>query len=92
MKYRVEEIDLQEHELFKTRVHLHHSVLVVVVEGSVAIQIQGVSHILVAGESVCICTGMEYSINNVGKVLSKIVFVRMGEYVGEDDLIFREYQ
>jgi len=83
---RVKKLNIEPGREISLRRHLHRSENFVVISGVARVCLDGEEFVLNKGESVCVSVGEVYRLENPGKILLEVVSVRVGEYLGEDDV------
>ncbi len=84
--YQVKQIVVNSDSRLSYQRHAHRSEHWVIVSGTGVAVLEGIDHVVSAGDSVEVPVGALHRIGNTGKEPLTFVEVQLGDYLGEDDI------
>lgn len=81
----LEWIELQPEEAIEPFMHFHSSKYWIIVQGTAKVRLEDKKHYLCEEQSIFIPKTKIHEVSNPGKVPLKIIQIRIGCYLGEDD-------
>ncbi len=88
--YRIKKMIVLPERGLSMRMHYHRNEHWVVVRGMAKVIMQDREFYLRSGESMFVPAGTKYKIENPGKIPLDLLEVQIGEYLGEDDIVYFE--
>ena len=84
--FQVKRIFVKPEAALSIQSHEHRTEHWIVVAGTAIVNIDGVEKVITVGQSVYVPIGAVHSIANAGKLPMVLIEVRIGTYLGEDDI------
>ncbi len=88
--YKIRKMTILPERGLSMRMHYHRNEHWVVVRGMAKVVMQDREFYLRGGESMFVPAGTKYKIENPGKIPLELLEVQIGEYLGEDDIVYFE--
>lgn len=86
-RFQVQEIEIKPGARLTEQSHMNRSEHWVVVSGTLAITIDGETHMLTENQSAYAPVGARHRLANPGRVPTRVIEIQSGAYIGDDDII-----
>ena len=86
--YRIRKLSLRPGKKIRLQMHYHRSEHWIIVRGAAKVRVGDDEFLLKNGESTFVPAGVKHSIENPGILPLEVIEVQIGEYLGDDDVVF----